>query len=344
MTKPRYVIKEQILKQWITEGKTLSQMSRISGYSRETVKRNLSRHNLAAPPFKAECKTFNSVQLREVVRLYQEEGLSGSQIGFRYGVNQSVITRAIRRLGISRRSVGAYRTYRLNETFFDIIDTEEKAYWLGFLYADGGLVHYSGKRVKTYSIRLSLAEIDFRALERLRDTLYPDRDKPIAAPKNKGGYAGSTQQRYLEVNSKHMFGSLVAKGCGLRKSLTLQFPTPDQVPDHLLRHFIRGYFDGDGCITWNTKVPQIAAMFGVVSSKAFIESLMKVLTSIGAPGRLQSHCKSPVWYVHVSKQISLKRIYHYLYDEATIFLDRKRIKYDILMVRLNERLKSRGLL
>jgi AraC-like DNA-binding protein len=344
MTKPKCIIEEHLLKQWIAEGKTLTQMSRLSGYSRETVQRNLRDYGLVAPTFRAECKKFNHVQLMEIVRLYQEEGLSGSQIGLRYGVDQSLITRAIRRLGFPRRSVGHYRVYRLNENFFDTIDTEEKAYWLGFLYADGGLVHYEAPRIKTYSIRLGLAEVDLEILERLRDTLYPDKDKPIAAPKHKGGYTGSSQQRYLEIHSKHMFTSLVSKGCGLRKSLMLQFPTSDQVPDALIRHFIRGYFDGDGCITWNTKISRIAASFGMVSSKDFVEGAERILASIGAPGHLRQHCKSPVWYVHVGRQISLKRIYHYLYDDATVFLKRKRVKYDLLMGRLDERLKVRGLI
>ena len=52
----------------------------------------------------------------------------------------------------------------------------------------------------------------------------------------------------LKISNKHIGNSLINKGCIPKKSLILEFPNLSQVPKFLIRHFIRGYFDGDGCI------------------------------------------------------------------------------------------------
>lgn len=52
----------------------------------------------------------------------------------------------------------------------------------------------------------------------------------------------------LACYSKKSYTDLINKGCGINKSLILKFPDETQVPQNLISHFIRGYFDGDGCV------------------------------------------------------------------------------------------------
>ena len=120
---------------------------------------------------------------------------------------------------------------------FEKIDSEEKAYWLGFLYADGYISFSENK------IELSLAEKDVHHIEKFRDFLGIN---------NRICYRPSVKAYRLSFRSDKCKQDLINQGCTPRKSLTLKFPTSKQVPYELIRHFIRGYFDGDGWFS-NTK-------------------------------------------------------------------------------------------
>lgn len=138
---------------------------------------------------------------------------------------------------------------------FEKINTEEDAYWLGFLYADG-CVHSSPG---DYKIELSLKEEDYSHLEKYKK--YIGRD-------NKISYRASSKSYRYNFRDKNTHSNLIKLGCVPAKSLILNFPTKEQVPDELLRHFVRGYFDGDGSFWYENK-------FGlsILSSKSFLEGL-----------------------------------------------------------------------
>ncbi len=64
------------------------------------------------------------------------------------------------------------RKYKLNESFFEIIDSEEKAYWLGFLMADGSVrAGQSQDGTGHWNIRLSLATADKERIERFIEAI-----------------------------------------------------------------------------------------------------------------------------------------------------------------------------
>lgn len=138
-----------------------------------------------------------------------------------------------------------------NEHFFDVIDTSEKAYFLGLMYSDGCTWHteHTGKYgniLYEYNTSISLQEDDKDILERFRKALswtHPLIYKKSTSVTRKAQYM-------VRVCGQRMHDNLLKWGCVEKKSLILQFPT--FLSDELMSHFIRGYFDGDGCI-WNGK-------------------------------------------------------------------------------------------
>ena len=119
-------------------------------------------------------------------------------------------------------------------TNFEKIDTEEKAYWLGFLYADGSVGSKEDK------IELGLAEKDLKHIEKFKTFMNIN---------NKISYREKTKSYRMSFRSAKCKQDLIDKGCIPKKSLILDFPNENQVPKELQRHFIRGYFDGDGSIS-----------------------------------------------------------------------------------------------
>ena len=134
---------------------------------------------------------------------------------------------------------------------FEIIDTEEKAYWLGFLYADGSVSSTDNR------IELGLAEKDLNHIEKFKEF--------IGIP-NKISYRPQTKSYRYSFKSIPCKEDLIKHGCVPKKSLILKFPTEEQVPEHLIRHFIRGYFDGDGWFSNTSSCFQV----GIIGTEDFI--------------------------------------------------------------------------
>jgi hypothetical protein len=208
--------------------------------------------------------------------------------------------------------------YVQDDSYFKKIDTERKAYYLGFLYADG-CVYEDGKNSKR--IILQLHPDDVYILEQLLVELNSNR--PIHV--NNRGYVS------INIGSTIMANDLINLGCIPRKSLVLKFPSEDIVPKHLLMHFIRGYMDGDGCIstyrrsTKNTinklfvcEVKFIGTYDMLYGIKEFFNSSKNILINKHSPSSYQISFSGTKY----------REIVDILYKESTICLERKRNKWN----------------
>ena len=135
--------------------------------------------------------------------------------------------------------------YTYNKNYFKQITTETQAYWLGFLYADGCISRfYRNEKLKSMSLELTLQSNDIKHLENFRNDL--EANIPIQHKIISNKYEADR----IVINCTYMCQDLINLGCTPTKSLTLEFPNNEIVPKHLLKHFIRGYFDGDGGISY----------------------------------------------------------------------------------------------
>ena len=228
--------------------------------------------------------------------------------------------------GITRGFLGGYflakgidiysRKSHVNDHIFDVIDTEEKAYWLGFLYADGN-VH---KHNKSWHIELTLQERDFEHLRKYAAFIGFMRE-----PK----YRKNTKAYRISTGSRRMAEQLIEKGCVPKKSLILTFPSHDIVPENLMRHFIRGYFDGDGCICLRNNVHSVVPCVSVIGTKEFLEGLLNEYGG-NEVQTIKKDKRSPsnTYEVLFHKDEGL-RFLSYMYDTSSIYLQRKFDKYNI---------------
>jgi hypothetical protein len=126
------------------------------------------------------------------------------------------------------------RKYFYNEDFFERIDNEEKAYFLGFLFADGCVINNVEKY--RYQVTLKLHTKDKHILEEFIKKINGEMDVWTHG-----------QRDICEINlsGKKIVTDLINKGVVPNKTFTITYPIIDE---YLERHFLRGYFDGDGCI------------------------------------------------------------------------------------------------
>ena len=123
--------------------------------------------------------------------------------------------------------------HTLNKNYFKNIDTEEKAYWLGFIAADGCVYKMSKN---AYRLQINLSAVDIGHLELFNDCIESDY---IITQKK----VNNSDTCILKISSKEFTDNLINLGITPNKSLIVQMPNISQ---DLIRHFIRGYFDGDG--------------------------------------------------------------------------------------------------
>lgn len=203
------------------------------------------------------------------------------------------------------------RKYCLNERFFETIDSEDKAYCLGFITADGH-VDQSCNRVK-----IALNRKDLDILKKMSEALGSN--SPIADIPSKN-------QAAVSFNSVAMVKDLVEKGLSSNKSLTMTSEVWSHVPEDLKRHFLRGYFDGDGCISLGKRYSSgVKYLVQVIGTEEFLQGTFDVFYPTSCKLYKYTTCDMYCWKVS-SKQGCIEFLSK-LYEGATIYLDRKFAQY-----------------
>lgn len=211
------------------------------------------------------------------------------------------------------------RKYNLNEDFFSIIDTEEKAYWFGFILADDCILKHTRKNGKfTLSFELTLCEKDKNHVELFKNSIGCN-NPTIERIMPMKWIGGGNKYYRIAFGSRKFVEDLINLGCGYRKSLNLTFP--NTVPKNFINHFIRGYIDGDGCF-YETSNTICCSMMG---TKEFLEDILKntpINQTTGIYSKRNDGKNS--YYLQIKRNKRCKLLYHFLYDNATIYMDRKR--------------------
>lgn len=195
------------------------------------------------------------------------------------------------------------RRYGLNESYFDEIATEEQAYWLGFITADGGII----RSTKTFALRVELAERDGDHVGSLAAALGSD--KPLWVRRALVG---------ASFDSWRLVDALGRLGITPRKSATVQ---PWNGPADLMPHYWRGLFDGDGSIgkpgkTWT---------LSICGSQACVKGFAAWACALtGSRAKAAPHSHAPTcWHWAVSGNLKAPVLARALYETATIALPRK---------------------
>lgn len=212
--------------------------------------------------------------------------------------------------------------FNINHNYFDEINTEEKAYFLGLLFADGCVS-------KRYNyIRLGLKESDLSTLEKFNFSL--ENENPIKIYKKQKETFSNTC--LLRIGSKNIKEQLIKKGCLPLKTFLLDWPSKEIVPEPLIRHFIRGYFDGDGCFSYRKHQGKyLKPAFNVVSTLDFCNGLMNVIKKeTGSNCYMQKRHKNKntnTRQLEISGTKQIMSVMDWLYKDATVFIQRKFDKY-----------------
>lgn len=232
--------------------------------------------------------------MEEIIKLYLHYK-SMRQVSYITGLSRNKVSKILKRNNIQLEKSCLDKKPSFKENFFSNVQSEIQQYWLGFLWADG----YLNK--KNNSLRLELKDKDH--IEKFcKDLSYPI--KRIRKRKDKNTW-------FIHISSKKMSQDLQKLGF------------KENVPEWIDRHFLRGFFDGDGSIYHQGKTSFCTSIIGTLEdlkklSKLYpfpIKKFREVSTSKGMY-RIETH--------GIQSSLEFSNL---IYDNAGIFLTRKYCKY-----------------
>ena len=269
-------------------------------------------------------KKFNDEQIQQIVKDYQN-GKSLRQIEKDYNVARQSVAKYLEEKQIKTVKGNHYRKYSHQYDYFENIDTEEKAYWLGFMFADGYIVDCSN-RYGEDKFGITLHSKDKITLEQFKKSIQST--NPIIDVSSNG-----RQLHRIIMSSQKSVDDLISHGCVKQKSLILK--PPINVPEELIHHFIRGFFDGDGSIFWNKSEFEkhdtwLTPSYNIciTSTKEMIEW---IIDQVGVGKISKEERKTKTWYYRQSGNDKVKQFCDYIYKDATIFMERKYQLYQDLL-------------
>lgn len=265
-------------------------------------------------------KLSSIIGLKRAVEEYlSSDKPSLTKIAKNNGIGRNVLSRRIKELGYD--VINYQNKLKFNNTIFDSIDSEEKAYWLGFIFADG----YISSSGNTFEI--SLKGSDKEHLEKFNKFMEHEDPNHVKINKVKCVNNGTITDRCRwAVQDTHLWKTLNSYGCTPKKSLTLQFPKKSIFKDiSLIKHFIRGYWDGDGCISYGNK-EHSKAFLAVLGTEDFLTE-MKNYLPLKFDYILQSHKTNPLTKILCIQGKNGLELSYYLYNNSKIHLKRKFERY-----------------
>lgn len=235
--------------------------------------------------------------------MYVNHQLSTVEIAKKLNCTSSSVWRVLNKNGIDTSK----KLYNFDDTFFNKIDNEEKAYVLGLFYTDGNNIKNT--------VRISMCDKDI--IEKIKIAMkaeQPIYEKPPTGTNRQTQYE-------LRITRKGFSDKLTALGCPPNKTFLLKFPGEDILPKDLQRHFIRGALDGDGSITNGSLF-----FTGTISFMKGIEDV--VYDNLGFkfcwyhryPEKGEEY---PIRTIGTGQVENIIKMIEYMYVDAKIYGDRK---------------------
>jgi len=270
---------------------------------------NRSEHSIEVKLRKVPNREKLSLDVQKIVELYKN-GIDGVKISKLFNCSVHPIYTLLKANNVEIERIPKYCS---DKNYFKVIDTEDKAYLLGFIMADGCIYK------NTLIINISKKDREINEFFKF----YLKSNAPIKdfLPNKREGKTDNEISR-LEINSKKLISDLKNLGVGERKTFKTIFP---EIPQELYNHFIRGYFDGDGCVSIDKTN---TSSFSLAGTHDLLKIIQEILENNCKLSKVKLHTKGKIGFLQYGGNIQVPRIGEWLYKEATIFLKRKKDKFN----------------
>jgi hypothetical protein len=255
-------------------------------------------------------KIFTEAEKQSLLIDYYQNKLTIKLCMAKYGGSKSTIIRLLRTLGCGGRRRSEYNNnqYSCDESFFEKIDSHEKAYWFGFICADGNI--YKQK------LQIGLNKNDENHLKKLCKRINYN-----------GPFNSYCNEKKLTISRKKIVQDLKNLGLIENKTLHIDENIFNKIPKEYLRSAILGYIDGDGCFSFRKNKFVIFSLLGNESFLNFICNFFKKNGILIKPPKKDKRTKQTFYISYFINQKRLDSMFQLLYvDGSEDFLNRKQEK------------------
>lgn len=300
----------------ISEGKNYNMISEEIGKSKDfvysLVKFYKKKYNINSSVISKYDYYKLTGEIDNIVSLYNE-GKSTEFIGKTYNASDRAVVSWLKRENVNIRDRGIIS--KINQTIFDNIDTEIKAYTLGLLTSDGNVQN------KSSTITICLTNTDGYILEKINEELLSGLGNILVTHKE-----DEKPRKVLGFNGKHLKDKLAEYNIVPRKSYIIK-ELSTKIPEELYHHYIRGLFDGDGVCSYETSHKKKKVRIGFCGhNRDFVENYRNFLINKLDMNQTKLFNTGGCWQCSWSSKKDLINFYNYIYKDATIFLGRKKKK------------------
>jgi len=291
------------------QGKNTVEIAKMLGRHDTTIGDYLKSINLKPRNVKMY---FSNQDKERIIELYND-GLSTKKIGEIYGVTDKTIAKILKECNIELRNCGI-QTKIINHNYFEIIDSEYKAYFLGIMITDGSIIQQKSRK-RSPAISLELQSQDKYIIDLFEKEICGNSNTTKVNKKGNAVFRGV---------SKKMAEDLAKYGVVPNKTFKTYLP---KIEDKLMRHLIRGIFDGDGTVYINSNGRLVFGFYGTNTLlNQLKEYLIKEINI--SNNKVVNKKQHNVSMLYFSKINDVKSFYDFIYQDATIYLKRKKDKFD----------------
>ena len=291
------------------EGYSVSEIAQKSQVHVTTVARKLQKEGILSKK-PSKCPPKYEKFKDEWIELYQEKGESLRKIAAKYGCSTQTVSNVITQKIDTRSYSESSRKYAINETYFSSIDTKEKAYWLGYLFASGSILPSS----KSYTIQVVCTKKDENQIKKFLQAISSE--SPVSTSRGISSF--------VRISNETMYKDLEKWGLIDKKWYLLRMPMLDST--EYTRSFILGYFDG------KASLPRHRPIIVVSGPKAFLEDInLFIENELGFPltivGKYQKEYGYDRYKMASYSKYKTLTLLRWLYHNQPILLKRHKNMY-----------------
>lgn len=261
----------------------------------------------------------------KIVSYYKSFPMTYEDVSNKFGISLPSVAKVLKEYNVKPYTKVQLFSPDLDEHYFDNINTEEKAYFLGLLITDGCIHNTKGKQSL---VSLTLKEQDEYLIDKFKECVKSNK----TVTHDGRGCSG------LNILSNIMVSSLKKYGICENKSLHTVFPT--EIPLNMYRHLLRGIFDGDGSVSFYARPDRKSHTKAIrlcQGNEKFLIDIVNFLydnCDIERVNPFQE--KDSLWSIAYRKNDSMMKLYNYLYQDATIFMERKKKLCDLICTEIEK--------
>lgn len=306
-------MEQEIIKKYLEGASISALLKEYPNYNRRKLTKVLTDNQITIRGGRKK-KTLTNEQI-EKIKLMIKEGAFLNELAFYFNLDKETMKKRLQELGLSVTNKNRVNK-RINSNYFSVIDSPEKAYWLGFLYTDGSVDHHRA----TGRVRLQLQERDIEILEKFKEDLQID--SKIIYDIRPNSICCS-----VEFVDEQIFNDLSQYGIVPNKTYISHHLPYNKIPQEFLPSFVLGLFDGDGGLSCSQDFSTDVTLSYTAYYRSEVQEFIDLITSIAQLSTFKKPFYTSAWHAQWRGRLQVIKILDSLYVNCPRHLERKYNKY-----------------